>query len=53
MCGAILIDRNPQVGAVRIPLKGDEGCMILIEHEDDKFWGCPNCKTDEYLMDLL
>lgn len=51
-CGATLIDRNPMCTAKMLPLQGNEQNMILIEDKDEKFWGCPNCRTDEYLMDL-
>lgn len=47
-----MIDRNPMYIAKMLPLQGNEQDMILIEDKDEKFWGCPNCRTDEYLMDL-
>jgi hypothetical protein len=51
-CYSILIDENPQIDAPLFELRGDEIPMdsVLIGH--GYFWGCPNCKTDEYLTDL-
>ena len=51
-CDAILIDRNPQENAPKLPLQGNEEQMEWLEDEDGEFWGCPHCKTDGYLMDL-
>lgn len=52
-CGALLIDENPQLDAIELPLQGNEEQMERLEDEDGGFWGCPHCKTDEYLVDLL
>lgn len=24
----------------------------IVKDHEDSFWGCPDCKTDEYLLDL-
>ncbi len=32
--------------------KGTDENLIAFEDERGAGWGCPNCKTDEYLMDL-
>ena len=48
-CESILYDQNPQINApTYFAPKGTEN-MELIENE---FWGCPICKTDDYLTDL-
>lgn len=51
-CDTILVDRNPQENAFKLPLQGNEEEMECIKDEDGVFWGCPHCKTDGYLMDL-
>lgn len=51
-CDTILIDRNPQFDAPELPLQGNEEQMEWLEDEDGQFWGCPHCKTDDYLVDL-
>lgn len=51
-CDAILIDENPQFGAVKHELKGIELYMEQFEEEGAHFYGCPNCETDNYLIDL-
>ena len=48
-CDSILYDENPQVGATKyLPPKGVESMELI----DQEFWGCPICKTDEFLIDL-
>ena len=49
-CDNILIDKNPQVDAKKFQLKGNEKELIKVNNE---FWGCPECLTDDYLIDLL
>jgi len=51
-CGKILIDENPQTGAPKFELTGDEETMEYFEEADEFFYGCPKCKTDAFLMDL-
>ncbi len=60
-CDAVLIDQNPQIGAAEYDL--EEGgyatgvgevdeMQYLKDNGGDMFWACPNCETDEYLIDL-
>lgn len=58
-CMNILIDENPKEDAVMQELTGAELPMekFIAEkeeplEEDEYFWGCPKCETDEYLIDL-
>lgn len=51
-CDAILIDENSQFGAIDYVLKGTELYMERFTDENGEFVGCPNCKTDDYLMDM-
>jgi len=51
-CGSVLIDKNPQTDAKRIKLTGNELEMELLPERKSFFYGCPKCKTDEYLIDL-
>ena len=52
-CGNVLIDRNGQVGATLVTPKGSELEMVRFKDKDgDDFWGCPECETDGYLIDL-
>lgn len=30
----------------------DDTELMLLRDGDEWFWGCPDCRTDEYLMDL-
>lgn len=52
MCDAVLIDENPAIDAKEQELTGNEQEMELLQDESGTFYGCPNCKTDNYLMDL-
>ena len=51
-CDSILIDMNPQVGAVQCELTGDELEMQFCQEDEGGYWGCPVCMTDAYLIDL-
>ena len=51
-CGSVLIDENPQYGAVFHPVPTNAIEMEYITNDDGSFWACPNCQTDEYLIDL-
>lgn len=64
-CDTIMIDSNPQVDAKFYQLKNDicedfpdkiieEMDFIKDEESQDQnyFWACPNCQTDDYLTDL-
>ena len=54
MCGALLIDENPQVDAIEYELTGKEQSMIFVhDSEFDSHYVCPNCDTDGYLSDNL
>jgi hypothetical protein len=54
MCGALLIDENPQVDAMEYELTGAEQEMEYhYDREDGSYYGCPNCHTDGYLTDNL
>ena len=53
-CGAIMFDERPQTGAKQFDAPQT---TIEMEHLSDvegdgDFWGCPNCGTDAYLMDI-
>ncbi len=60
-CNSILIDQNPQVNAKEFYLKGTElemqynpGLRMEDGDEDvdnERFWVCPICMTDNYLVD--
>ena len=51
-CDSILIDHNPQTGAKMFPVPNNVLYQVLLKDEFESFWGCPECKTDEYLTDL-
>lgn len=59
-CMSILIDHNPQFEAKRYDESRADGELKQfvdlsddgISHDIHFFWGCPNCRTDEYLTDL-
>ena len=50
-CNGLFDDLNPQVDAREYP---ELPFRMLSRHLDDgwPFWGCPECKTDEYLADV-
>ena len=50
-CDAILVDTNPQVGAAYYKYNGEFSTESMVDEEGGLI-GCPNCKTDAYLMDL-
>lgn len=53
-CDSILLDQNPQVRAKQYDL-GKYSNIKHMEYLKDKggnFWGCPICKTDDFLTDL-
>ena len=52
-----MFDENPQVGAKKFEFPVGTVKMEFIEPnekigEENPFWGCPKCKTDNYLMDI-
>lgn len=52
-CESILIDENPQIGAKELEVPGNAKEMIQVQEDGGTFfWACPECKTDEYLMDI-
>jgi len=58
-CDIIMFDQNPQVGATLHKPKGDEVEMQYVQGlnnettgDQEMFWACPVCLTDEYLTDL-
>jgi hypothetical protein len=53
-CNAVLFDENPQVNAVKVDTKDLPTIhhMEQIVSDDDIFWGCPMCETDEFLNEL-
>lgn len=53
-CESILIDENPQVNANKYNLVDypESKDMYHGEDPDGYFTGCPECKTDSYLIDL-
>ena len=50
-CETVLIYQNPQVCAKEHKLTGGEKEMKLFVIGVHNFWGCPECRTDEYLTD--
>jgi len=53
-CDHYLYDENPQVDAVEKDIKDFEMIypMELLNEDGESFWGCGECQTDGYLMDL-
>lgn len=51
-CGEILIDTNPQVHAKEHDATSVNKELQFIEDKDGGTHACPNCKTDEHLIDL-
>lgn len=63
-CDLILIDQNPQIGAIvhTIFIDGDKqlvdssgkevATMEYLGDEGEYYWGCPVCETDSYLTYL-
>ncbi len=54
-CNQLYIDTNPQSDAPRYELPDDHDLQTLtlqVETDGDLFQGCPECKTDAYLMDI-
>ena len=49
-CMSILVDTNPQVGAKKYKDKGYRS-LVLLEDNEGYLHGCPDCKTDAYLVD--
>lgn len=51
-CGSRLIDQNPK-DDTKVYLEGNEKEMVQLEDEGGVHWACPECKTDNYLQDIL
>jgi hypothetical protein len=53
-CNSILLDQNPQTGAIQHDLGQYPNIkhMKYVKNENDRFWACPICETDDYLTDL-
>ena len=60
-CESVLIDQNPQIGAKEYKLNGNElemqyfgesGVKDKNGKNNENYWGCPICLTDDYLIDL-
>lgn len=49
-CNRLLIDRNPQDGASTFEVPRD--LLETVKIEEENSWGCPKCKTDQYLTDV-
>lgn len=49
-----MYDENAQIGAKEIDtaIYGEILSMELLNEEGDSFFGCGNCQTDAYLIDL-
>lgn len=55
MCDTIMFDENPGKNSVLIDITAIEkpiNHMIQFHDGNEFYWGCPNCSTDRYLMDL-
>lgn len=51
-CDTVLFDMNPQVDANEYPLEQYPDAKEMIFMENELFWACPECLTDEHLIDL-
>ena len=59
-CGSILIDENPRSGAKKYDVSCADGSLKQfvdlsdngLSHDIGYYWGCPECGTDEYLIDI-
>jgi putative DNA-directed RNA polymerase, subunit M len=59
-CGCYLIDNNPQFGAQKYDTEIASGELEQFSEpadgespdNEEYFWGCPNCETDGYLIDV-
>lgn len=53
-CDTYLYDENPQVDAKRHNTETFEEIvpMELLNEEGESYYGCGNCQTDSYLIDL-
>lgn len=51
-----MYDENPQVDAVKKDMMEYSGDIIypmeMLNSDEEIFWGCGDCQTDAYLIDL-
>lgn len=54
-CDNIMYDENPDPDNFPVDISGyDEiNPMELCNEDGDSFWGCGNCQTDEFLVDIV
>lgn len=59
-CGNIWEDMNPQVNAIEYPDNPAVEPLVIVEEYEEfdhdryiKIWGCPVCRTDNYLTDYI
>lgn len=54
-CDSILVDENPQTGAIKKKVPKDFEYMESLWDIGAEmwFWACPKCKTDDYLTDNI
>lgn len=55
-CDSILFDENPSENSVLIDITSiDKPINNMIHFYDGGkfYWGCPNCSTDSYLIDII
>ena len=50
-CETVMFDENPSTNLVDIDLIDEP--IENMETTDNGVWGCPNCRTDEYLTDYI
>lgn len=51
-CGGVFYDENPESSTqTLIPDEGEQALEQFTD-KDGLFWGCPDCQTDEFLIDL-
>jgi len=52
-CGTCFIDENPQTDTPKLLVNVFKLQPIQkFSVGENSFWGCPNCKTDDYLIDV-
>ena len=50
-CEKTLIDKNPS-DQIELPIPLNTKELVLIKEDEDYFWVCPFCQSDENLIDL-
>lgn len=52
-CDVVLLDQNPQKGAVRQPIpEGARDMELINDGSGGYIWTCPECGMDDFLIDL-